>query len=96
MKEYLSLTILSPSGVIIKEEVSEVYVPSKDGPIGILRGHTPLIAELAPLGVLRYQKNGAYTYVRITHGVVEVKPDELVILTQSGEIIDDKEATSFS
>ena len=52
----LHLEIVTPSRLILKEQVDEVQVPGKNGYLGILPGHAPLITELQ-IGELSYRKD---------------------------------------
>ena len=46
MAEVLQLEIVTPERLVEKDTVSEVQIPGKDGYLGILPGHAPLITEL--------------------------------------------------
>lgn len=92
MAEAIHLTILSPFGVLYDEDVDEVYVPAKKGPLGVLKGHTPFIAELSENGgTLRFKRGAANSYVHLSHGIAEIKPDRLVILTGEGRFLSEEE-----
>jgi|SRR5574344_1903546 F-type H+-transporting ATPase subunit epsilon len=78
----LIVTILSPEGLAYEGEVLEAYFPSAQGPLGILPGHTPYIAELAVEGVIRIKEtNGNLRYFGISRGALEVRPDKSIALT---------------
>jgi len=49
----LQLNIVSPDRLVVRDSVSGVTVPGKNGYIGVLPGHAPLLTELAP-GELTY------------------------------------------
>ena len=42
----LLLEIVTPDRSIVREEVDEIQVPGSEGYLGILPGHTPLLATL--------------------------------------------------
>jgi F-type H+-transporting ATPase subunit epsilon len=78
----LNVTLLSPQGLVYEGEALEVYFPTTDGPLGVLPGHTPFIAELAPMGVIRLKEtNGNLHYFAVSHGAVEVRPDKTIALS---------------
>jgi F0F1-type ATP synthase epsilon subunit len=54
----LHLEIVAPSRLIVKEEVDEIQVPGKNGYLGILPGHAPLITELQ-IGEISYRQDRA-------------------------------------
>lgn len=66
-------------------DVSMLIVRAKEGDIGILAGHTPLIALLRP-GVLRIQKpDGSWESIYVGDGIVEVQPHIVTVLAKSIE-----------
>jgi len=59
-------------------------VPGKDGHIGVLPGHAPLLTELAP-GELTYSREGVRHYVFVNWGFAEVLPNRVIVLVQGAE-----------
>jgi F-type H+-transporting ATPase subunit epsilon len=82
---HIELQIVTPDRVIVREQVDEVEVPGSEGYFGVLPGHTPFLAALAP-GELWYRKGTARAYVDITGGFAEVLPDSVTILAQGAEV----------
>jgi len=64
--------------------VSEAEVPGRDGYIGILPGHAPLISELAA-GVLRYVKGGNTVHISVLGGFVEILDDRVMVLADAAQ-----------
>jgi len=75
----LTLQIATPERLLFEDKVSEAEVPGRDGYIGILPGHAPLISELAA-GVLRYVKDGATVHISVLGGFVEILDDKVMVL----------------
>jgi len=84
-----SLSIVSPEGDVLKEDVEFVVLPGGLGELGILPNHAPLIAGLE-IGVLRYTLNGSVKRAAVTGGFVEVIDNSAIVLADtavlSGEI----------
>lgn len=80
----INLEIVTPDRPLIKEPVDEVEIPATDGYIGVLPGHTPLLAMLE-IGQLWYRKGQEKFYLSIAFGFVEVLPDRVTILAQIAE-----------
>jgi F-type H+-transporting ATPase subunit epsilon len=78
------LEIVTPDRSIVREEVDEVVVPATDGYLGVLPGHTPLLATLQ-VGELWYRQGQEKHYLVIAYGFVEVLPDHVTVLAQVGE-----------
>jgi F-type H+-transporting ATPase subunit epsilon len=79
MAEAIDLEIATPERLLVKEQVSEIQIPGKDGYMGILPGHAALLSELGT-GFLSYTIAGKRRILSIQGGFVEVLPDQVRIL----------------
>ena len=79
----ISLTIVTRERKIIDAQVDEVILPATDGEIGILPGHTPMLAMLG-IGQIRYRQGAAVHRLVISWGFVEVLPDRVIVLAERG------------
>ena len=79
----IRLEIVTPERMIVREDVDEVVVPGEEGYLGVLPGHTPLVATLRA-GGLWYRKGQEKTQLEIAGGFVEVLPDRVTILAEAG------------
>lgn len=77
---HISLEIVTPDGVLLRESVQGLTAPSVDGEFGVLPGHVPLLAALKT-GIVTYLKDGAEVKVAVGPGFVEVYEDRAVLLT---------------
>lgn len=84
MAEVLNLEIVTPQRLVVKEQVSEVQIPTKNGYIGILPGHAALLSELGT-GYLSYAIGGKTRYMSLQGGFVEVLPDQVRVLANVAE-----------
>jgi F-type H+-transporting ATPase subunit epsilon len=85
---HLTLEIVTPDRVLVRETVDEVQVPAADGYMGILPGHTPLLGTLQ-VGQLMYRSGQQTTYLHVAFGFVEVLPDRVSVLAQVAERAED-------
>ena len=85
MAEELDLEVATPERELVRQHVSEVQVPGKDGALGILPGHAALLSALMPGGVLTYRAAGVDKVLAVYGGFVEVQPDRVRILTDFAE-----------
>ena len=76
------LEIVTPEQVLVREDVDEAVVPAEDGYLGVLPGHTPLVATLKS-GDLWYRKGQDKTHLEIAGGFAEVLPDRVTILAEA-------------
>ena len=74
--------------MVVRDTAEEMQIPGKDGYLGILPGHAPLITELA-VGEITYRK-GTYTHhLSVAWGFAEVLPDKVTILAETAERAED-------
>ena len=81
---HLQLQIVSADRLLVNERVDEVEIPGSEGYLGVLPGHTPLLATLQ-VGELWYRQGQEKHYLAIAFGFVEVQPDGVTILAQIAE-----------
>src|SRR5712671_6145341 len=81
---HLQLQIVSADRLLVNEQVDEVQIPGSEGYLGVLPGHTPLLATLQ-VGELWYRQGQERHYLSIAFGFVEVQPDRVTILAQMQE-----------
>lgn len=62
----------------------EVQIPGKNGYLGVLPGHAPLITELA-VGEIIYCENANELRLAVAWGFAEVLPDKVTILAETAE-----------
>ncbi len=79
----INLTIVTRERKIVDVQVDEVVLPGSDGEIGVLPGHTPLLASLS-IGQLRYRVGGTIHRMVISWGFAEVLPDRVIVLAERG------------
>ena len=84
MADAFQLEVATPERLIVEERVTEAQVPARNGYLGVLAGHAPLVAELQS-GVLSYVADGTTRYLAIHRGFVEVLPDHVRVLADIGE-----------
>jgi F-type H+-transporting ATPase subunit epsilon len=84
MADTLELEVATPERELVREQVSDVQVPGKDGYMGILAGHAPLLGLLG-IGTLTYVSDGKKRYISIHGGFVEVLEDHVRVLADVAE-----------
>ena len=77
----IELDIVTPDKQIVHDQVDEVQLPGWDGALGILPGHTPLLAMLKP-GELWYRKGEEKVYFVLDFGMAEVLPHKVTVLVR--------------
>jgi F-type H+-transporting ATPase subunit epsilon len=88
MPDMLDLEVATPERQLVHEPATEVQIPAKNGYLGILPGHAPLLAELGT-GYLSYSAGGKKRYLSIQGGFVEVLPDHVRVMANAAERAED-------
>ena len=84
LPEAIELQIVTPQRHVLQETVQSVEIPGKEGYLGVLPGHAPLITELG-VGILAYRKGSENRFLTIINGYAEVLPDRVIILAEVSE-----------
>jgi F-type H+-transporting ATPase subunit epsilon len=84
MADTFQLEIVTPEKKVVNTAAQEVQIPGKNGYLGILPGHAPLITELA-VGEITYRENSTERHLAVAWGFAEVLPDKVTILAESAE-----------
>jgi F-type H+-transporting ATPase subunit epsilon len=84
----LALEIVTPEGLLLRDEVQEVIAPGELGYFGVRPGHTPLMATLG-MGEFSYRKENAWHRLTCFSGWCEVLPDRVNVLADIGERAED-------
>jgi len=84
MADSIQLEVVTPEKMVVKVAVEEVQIPGKNGYLGILPGHAPLITELA-VGEITYRSGGNAYYLSVAWGFAEILPDKVTILAETAE-----------
>jgi F-type H+-transporting ATPase subunit epsilon len=88
LPENIELEVVTPERHVLSESVQSIEMPGKDGYLGILPGHAPLITELGT-GILTYHKGAEVRYLTVIHGYAEVLPDRVIVLAEHSERADE-------
>ena len=84
MADTFQLEIVTPDKMVVKDAAEEMQIPGKNGYLGILAGHAPLISELA-VGQISYRNGSETHYLCVAWGFAEVLPDKVTILAETAE-----------
>jgi F-type H+-transporting ATPase subunit epsilon len=79
----INLTVVTRERKILDVQADEVVLPGSDGELGILPGHTPLLATLR-IGQLRYRVGNTVERLVLAWGFAEVLPDRVIVLAERG------------
>ena len=80
MAATLKLEIVTPTGPVYSQDVEMVTLPGKEGEMGILPLHAPLITQIGS-GEIIARRPGGEDRLLITGGIAEITASRVAIIT---------------
>jgi F-type H+-transporting ATPase subunit epsilon len=84
----LTLEIVTPDGLLLREEVDDVMAPGQAGYFGVRPGHTPFLTTLG-VGEISYGVRGQRYHLTCFWGFCEVTSQRVNVLAEIGERAED-------
>lgn len=84
----IHLEIVTAERLVLSDDVDQINAPTKDGRVGILPRHAPLLTVL-DIGQLDVIKQGHRTEYALSGGFMEVLPERITILADTVERADE-------
>jgi F-type H+-transporting ATPase subunit epsilon len=80
LADRIHLKVITPTELVVDEQVDEVVAPGEVGEFGVLPGHVPFLTTLHS-GELKYKIGNSETKLVVEGGVADVRNDTVSILT---------------
>src|SRR5687768_15724240 len=84
MADKITLRVVTPSRLVLDEEVDEVTAPGELGEFGVLPNHIAFLSTLVP-GELSFKQGTTKTTLAISGGYAEVLENVMTVLASSAE-----------
>ena len=84
MPDTFQLEIVTPEKKVVDTAAEEIQITGKNGYLGVLPGHAPLITELA-VGEITYRSGAEEQRFAVAWGFAEVLPNKVTILAETAE-----------
>ncbi len=78
------LEVISPDRIFFEDMVDMVELRTTEGDIGILKGHIPLTAIVAP-GIMKIKMAGGEKEAALHDGFIEILKDKVTVMAESCE-----------
>jgi F-type H+-transporting ATPase subunit epsilon len=91
MANKIRFRVVTPSRLLLDEEVDEVTAPGKLGEFGVLPNHISFLSLLEP-GEMSYKQAAAKHYLAISGGYAEVLDNVMTVLAPAAEFPADIDA----
>lgn len=85
----IQVEIVTPRRELFSGEVQMITLPGVDGQMGIMGQHAPLMTILDIGEIVLHRPSEENVYIAVTGGVVEVRPDKVIVLARSAERADE-------
>jgi F-type H+-transporting ATPase subunit epsilon len=80
----LRLEVVTPSRLVVSQEITELVAPGSEGYFGVLPGHLPFMTTLK-MGELTYWTGREEHHLAVSKGYAEVRGEKVSILADSAE-----------
>ena len=84
MADKITLRIVTPSRMLLDEEVDEVTAPGELGEFGVLPNHIAFLTSLVP-GEMAYKQGAARVTLAVSGGYAEVLANVMTVLAPAAE-----------
>jgi|SRR5918992_301164 F-type H+-transporting ATPase subunit epsilon len=84
MADKITLRVVTPSRLVLDEEVDEVTAPGALGEFGVLPNHTAFLTLLEP-GEMSYKQGAVKHYLAVSGGYAEVLDNVMTVLAPAAE-----------
>ena len=88
MAEKVRLRLVTPSRLLLDQEVDEVTVPGALGELGILPNHISFLTSL-DIGEMSYKEGAERIRLALSGGYAEVLDNEMTVLANAAEFADE-------
>lgn len=78
------LTVVTPYKNFIDEDVTSIMLPTLDGEVGVMAGHTPLVLALRP-GIVTVRTDDKVRHFTVSEGYTEVGRDLVLVICNAAE-----------
>lgn len=89
MADKVAFELVSPEKLLFSGEVDMVVLPAEDGDMGVLPGHSPVIATIRPGTICIYSGASIEKRLFVAGGFVEVTQERCTVLADTATPIED-------
>lgn len=89
MSDKVAFELVSPEKLLFSGEVDMVVLPAADGDMGILPGHSPVIATIRPGTICIFNGSTVEKRLFVAGGFVEVTQERCTVLAETATPVED-------
>ena len=84
MANKLLLEVVTPTRLVVSQDVDLATAPGEDGEFGVMANHAPLLASLK-IGEMRITDDGNVVRMAVSGGFCEVSNNKMTVLAEAAE-----------
>jgi F-type H+-transporting ATPase subunit epsilon len=88
MADKIQLRVVTPSRMLLDEEVDEVTAPGELGEFGVLPNHISFLSTLVP-GEISYKQGASKKFLAVDGGYAEVLDNVMTVLAPAAEFAEE-------
>lgn len=89
MADKVAFELVSPASLLVSEEVDMVVLPAADGDLGVLPGHSPVIANIRPGTICIFNGNSVEKRLFVAGGFLEITEERCTVLAEEATDVSD-------
>lgn len=89
MADKIGFDVVSPERLLLSEDVEMVVIPAEEGDMGVMAGHTPVIANLRPGTIAVFSGNSVEKRYFVAGGFLEVTGERCTVLAEQAIPVED-------
>jgi len=89
MAEKVEFELVSPQRLLVSEPVEMVVVPGAEGDLGVLPGHSPLIATVRPGVIAIHEDTAIKERIFVAGGFCDISPSHCTVLAEEAVRVED-------
>lgn len=92
MSEKVAFELVSPAALVVSEEADMVVFPGRDGDMGVLPGHAPVISALRPGTICMFEGDTVSKRLFVADGFAEVTGARCTVLAEEAVLLEEVSA----
>lgn len=89
MADQIGFDVVSPERLLISEDVDMVVVPAEEGDMGVMAGHSPVIANVRPGTIAIFSGSSVSKRLFVAGGFLEVAEGRCTVLADQATPVED-------
>ena len=94
MADMVAFELVSPEKLLLSQDIEMAVLPAEEGDLGVLPGHSPVIATLRPGTISVFKGNSVEERIFVAGGFLEITEERCTVLAEEALKIDEIDQAS--